>query len=202
MGRTRLPRPPAGRCARGLFCSDRSVLAGDLDRLCLSSADGEGALVGFEVDEDGGAAAIDHVVVVEVELVEDGGDVLLNGLVRDGQVVADGLVGAGFRDEGEHVELAEGEVVDDDGVAVGEQLFRELGVEHGLTGTDLADGVEDRVEAGEVGVEQERDGAGVVAEQFGSQASTVVGDDDHPDVGMIAAQPSGGFDLAERGDDR
>ena len=70
----------------------------------------------------------------QVELGEDGGDVLLDGGQADDETVGDGRVGAALRHEAEHVPLARGEGLEARPTGPGEDLGDDLGVDHGAAG--------------------------------------------------------------------
>ena len=102
-----------------------------------------------QIGEDGGDAAVNEALVGEPELAEDDRDVLLDGFDRDVKLGRDSPVGQPVGDLFQHVDLAHGQIVDDDAVMAAHEGVDDAGVQHGLASAHLAEGTEHGVDAGE-----------------------------------------------------
>ena len=106
-------------------------------------------------------------IVAEIELLEDVGDVLLDGVLADVQALGDPVVGEAFDDQREHVAFARrerGERVAD--ALAAEHARDDLRIERGAAGRDAADRGQELVEVGDAVLEQVADALRVVAEQL------------------------------------
>ncbi len=129
--------------------------------------------------------------VLEAELLEDGGDVLLDGADADDEALGDGGVGAALRHQLEDLALARGQRRQRVGAAH-QQLAHDLRVEHRAAGRDSGDGVAQLVEGGDA-VLEEVAGAALAAreELLCIGALDVLAEEEDADPRVLAAQLQG-----------
>jgi hypothetical protein len=129
-------RAGSGRRARSSCSSVHSVL--------------RALLAMFEVDECGQHASVAVAVLLEVELLEERGDVLLDARLGDEDAARDRLIAASLGDEGQTVRSRSvRRAIRSSRARRGEQLGDDLGIEHRRARTDAFDGVEEVAHVGD-----------------------------------------------------
>src|SRR5215213_6686893 len=110
-----------------------------------------------EEGEHGEDAAVVVFSVAEIQLLEDGLGVALDGSRAEVELSRDGAVGPAFGDEREHGALAVGEVVEERPAAPGDEAVDDAWVERGASGGDALDGGDELGDVADAVLEQVAD---------------------------------------------
>jgi hypothetical protein len=174
---------------RGNMCFS----AAEFDRFraaagALLAGTGEAALLP-QVGEDGEDAAVAAVLAGEAELLEDRGDVALDGALADEHLGGDRPVGLALGHRLQHLALALGQGVERAALAAAPEHLRDhLGVEHRAALGDPPHRVEEAVDLGDAVLQQVADALAAVGEQVDRVVLLdVLGEDQDPGPRQLGA---------------